>query len=400
MKTVLSIDVAKNKSMIMLMNSDGEILIDSKEIKHNIEEFEKVKEEIKEINPENLTVFMESTGIYHLPVERYFKENGFNTLVINSLTTKNNYDTIRKTKTDKKDCYRLAKLFFVNEVEYHDLSKKDLYANLKAMTRQYFYLTQVNVSCKNRYKRLINICFPELEEIFKSSRIYEETALNFIKAYPHAYIVKEKRIDALYNNLYKTNSRHDYYYKRLAHQIKDIASNSYPGVDKEHSDVKNLSDMAGILQENIKTINELKDKMIETAKQSPYFEIINSFYGIGEVLAAELLGELGDITRFDNHKQLIAFCGLDPTIIQSGKSINVHGAISKRGNKYARWILFNISQMVVKLGHQCPNHPVYNYYLIKKAEGKHYYESLTACSTKILRMLYSMCKNNKTFLSN
>ena len=400
MKTVLSVDIAKNKSMIMLMNSDGEILIDTKEIKHNLEDFEKAKEEIKEINPENLTVFMESTGIYHLPVERYFKENGFNTLVINSLTTKNNYDTIRKTKTDKKDCFRLAKLFFVNEVEYHDLSKKDLYANLKAMTRQYFYLTQVNVSCKNRYKRLINICFPELETIFKSSRIYEETALNFIKAFPHAEIVKEKRIDALYNNLYKTNSRHDYFYKRLAHQIKDIASNSYPGVDKEHSDVKNLSDMACILEENIKTINKLKENMIELAKQSPYFKIINSFYGIGEVLTAELLGELGDITRFDSHKQLIAFCGLDPTIIQSGKSINVHGTISKRGDKYARWILFNISQMIVKLGHQCPEHPVYNYYLMKKAEGKHYYESLTACSTKILRMLYSMCKNNKQFLEN
>ena len=123
MKTVLSIDVAKNKSMIMLMDSEGEILIDSKEIKHNLEEFEKVKKEIEEINPENLTVFMESTGIYHLPVERYFKVNGFNTLVINSLKTKNNYDTIRKTKTDKKECNRLAKLFFVKEVEYHDLSK-------------------------------------------------------------------------------------------------------------------------------------------------------------------------------------------------------------------------------------------------------------------------------------
>ena len=398
MKTVLSVDVAKNKSMIMLINSEGEILIDTKEIKHNLVNFEKVKEEITEINPENLTVFMESTGTYHLPVERYFKENGFNTLVINSLTTKNNYDTIRKTKTDKKDCYRLAKLFFVNEVEYHELSKKDLYANLKAMTRQYFYLTQINISYKNRYKRLINICFPELEKIFKSSRIYEETALNFVKAFPHAYIVKEKRIDALYNNLYKTNSRHDYYYKRLAHEIKEIASNSYPGIDKDHSDVQNLSNIAEMLQNNIKNINELKERMIETAKQSPYFKIINSFYGIGEVLTAELLGELGDITRFDNHKQLIAFCGLDPTIIQSGKSINVHGAISKRGDKYARWILFNISQMVVKLGHQYPEHPVYNYYLKKKAEGKHYYESLTACSTKILRMLYSMCKNNKQFL--
>ena len=398
LKTVLSVDVAKGKSMFMLMNSEGEIFIDSIELKHNLENFNKLKKQVETFEISDLTVFMESTGIYHLPVERYFKENGFNTLVINSLTTKNNYDTIRKTKTDKKDCFRLAKLFFVNEVEYHDLSKKDLYANLKAMTRQYFYLTQVNVSCKNRYKRLINICFPELETIFKSSRIYEETALNFIKVFPHAEIVKEKRIDALYNNLYKTNSRHDYYYKRLAHEIKEIASNSYPGIDKDHSDVQNLSNIAEMLQNNIKNINELKERMIETAKQSPYFKIINSFYGIGEVLTAELLGELGDITRFDNHKQLIAFCGLDPTIIQSGKSINVHGAISKRGDKYARWILFNISQMVVKLGHQYPEHPVYNYYLKKKAEGKHYYESLTACSTKILRMLYSMCKNNKQFL--
>lgn len=121
MKTVLSVDVAKNKSIIMLMNNDGEILIDTKEIKHNLGEFEKVKEEI---NPENLTVFIESTGTYHLPVEIYFKENGFNTLVINSLTTRNNFDTIIKTKTDKKDCYRLAKLFFVNEVSISRNIKK------------------------------------------------------------------------------------------------------------------------------------------------------------------------------------------------------------------------------------------------------------------------------------
>lgn len=35
----------------MLMNSDGEILIDTKEIKNNLEEFEKIKEEIKELIP-------------------------------------------------------------------------------------------------------------------------------------------------------------------------------------------------------------------------------------------------------------------------------------------------------------------------------------------------------------
>lgn len=47
---------------------------------------------------------------------------------------------------------------------------------------------------------------------------------------------------------------------------------------------------------------------------------------------------------------------------------------------------------------QATGSPVRGYLI--KAEGKHYYESLTACSTKILRMLYSMCKNNKQFLEN
>ena len=126
MKAVLSVDVAKGKSMVMLSTEYGEILIEPKEIKHNLKDFDELKNQIDSFKLEDLTIFMESTGIYHLPVERYFKENNFNTLVINSLTTKNNYDTLRKTKTDTKDFMRLAKLFFVNEVEYHDLSKKDL----------------------------------------------------------------------------------------------------------------------------------------------------------------------------------------------------------------------------------------------------------------------------------
>lgn len=397
----MSVDVAKGKSVFMIVNSNGEVVMDCIEIKHNLEEFEKLKNKIEEHKFKELTVFMESTGIYHLPVERYFKENGFKTIVINSLTTKNNYDTLRKTKTDKKDCYRLARLFFVNEVVYHDLSKKGLYANLKALSRQYFYLTQKNVSCKNRYKRLINICFPEIEEIFKSNRIYDDTALNFVTKFPHASIIAETRMDVLYNNMYKTNGRHINMYKTVANKIKEKAKRSYPGVDKNHADVNNLSNMAKIVKSNNEIINQLKNEMIELAKQSPYFEIINSIYGIGETFAAEILGELGDITRFESHKELIAFCGLDPTIMQSGKTINVHGTISKRGNKYVRYILFNCSKTMVKLGSKYyPDHPIFVYYQKKKAEGKHYYESLTACLTKILRMLYSMCKNNKQFLEN
>ena len=51
--------------------------------------------------------------------------------------------------------------------------------------------------------------------------------------------------------------------------------------------------------------------------------------------ASLIIAELKDITRFNNIKQINTSCGLDPTIVQSGKSINYHGQISKRGNKYA-----------------------------------------------------------------
>ena len=49
--------------------------------------------------------------------------------------------------------------------------------------------------------------------------------------------------------------------------------------------------------------------------------------------------------------------------------MNVHGSISKRENKYAKWILFNISQMIIKLGHQCPEHSIHNYSLTKKQKA-------------------------------
>ena len=77
-------------------------------------------------------------------------------------------------------------------------------------------------------------------------------------------IVKEKRIDALYNNLYKTNGRNLNFYKKLTTTIKIASNNSYPGVGKEHEDTKNLSDMAKIVQSNNNVINELRNKMIES----------------------------------------------------------------------------------------------------------------------------------------
>ena len=192
-----------------------------------------------------------------------------------------------------------------------------------------------------------------------------------------------------------TNNRHLNYYKRKANIIKEYAANSYPGVSENSEDVNNLKQLANVIIDITKQKDEVKNRLIELAKQTKNFNNIVSIFGIADLSASLIIAELKDITRFNNIKQINASCGLDPTIIQSGKSINYHGPISKRGNRYARKILFNCSRNIVSLSakHDKKN-PIYVYYQKKKQEGKHYYACLTACSTKLIRIIYALCMNN------
>lgn len=51
--------------------------------------------------------------------------------------------------------------------------------------------------------------------------------------------------------------------------------------------------------------------MTKIAQELPAFEIYTSIPGIGSSTAAQLIGELGDLTRFDNSNQINAYVGID-----------------------------------------------------------------------------------------
>lgn len=401
MKSVLSIDVANGKSEVLLLNEYGEVLIEPYEVKHCLSEFNLLKEKIDSFNLENLTIFMESTSTYHLPIQRFFINNNYNVQVINPILGKNNTRNLRKTKTDMEDCYNLADLFFKNTVKIHTKNMNDIYASMIELSRQEKHLTESLVRSKNRFKQIIANAFPEYTKCFTSNDIYGETSINFIKEFPHAEIIKNKRIDALANNLFKSSKGYTSYSRCLtkAKKIKELANNSYPGIESNSCEVKNLINIIDIINYNSKKLNECKQEIIKLAKQTPYFNIINSIYGIGETSAAQIIAELGDINRFENIKQLNAFCGLDPTIIQSGKSINYNGPISKRGNRNARKILFITCCSIIRSSvlHNIDN-DILIYYRKKQTENKHFKECITACSTKLLRIIFAMCKNNSLYV--
>lgn len=389
MQTVLAIDVAKGKSMVSLITDCGEVLIEPYEINHSKVDFDNLNQKISNLKLDNMSVIMESTGIYHRPVERYFLENNYNVYTINALYSKMYKRNLRKTKTDKLDCISLSELFFTTDFKQY-IKPDELYLNMNALSRQYFALSELNSNLKNRYKNLLYLCFPEYELIFKNQAIYSDIALNFISKYPHAEIISNTRIDCLQNFFKQNNFR---YWKYKTMKIKDLAKESYPSVSKNDEIVSNLSSISKLIYNYEKEIDDLKTKLINYAKQSDYFNKINSIFGLGDLTTALIIAELGDINRFNNIKELTAYCGLDPSIKQSGKTINIHGPISKSGNKYMRKILFVSILNIIRLSSLCQQeNDIEIYYRKKRNEGKHHYAATIACTTKLLRQILALCK--------
>jgi len=85
-----------------------------------------------------------------------------------------------------------------------------------------------------------------------------------------------------------------------------------------------LSSAAEIMKQLVQDIETAHDKLWEAIFSEANTElqkqetIINSHIGCGAKLSAIISSEAGDIRRFASAKQLIAYAGIDPKVIQSG----------------------------------------------------------------------------------
>jgi transposase len=86
---------------------------------------------------------------------------------------------------------------------------------------------------------------------------------------------------------------------------------------------------------------ELDQQIRETLEQSPWAKLsaaLQALRGIGPVVAATLVAEVGDFTRFAHPRQLVAYFGLAPGEHSSGGTVRPRG-ITKAGNAMARSVL-------------------------------------------------------------
>ena len=122
--------------------------------------------------------------------------------------------------------------------------------------------------------------------------------------------------------------------------------------------ISQISFIESQVQEVEQRISELLDKL-----NSP----ITTIPGIGKVIGATILGEIGDIKRFATPAKLAQYAGLDSKIEQSGTSQDFGGKMTKRGSPYLRTALFRAALVASNTD------PVFKaFYRKKRAEGKHH----------------------------
>ena len=66
------------------------------------------------------------------------------------------------------------------------------------------------------------------------------------------------------------------------------------------------------------------------------YRAIQALHGVGPVLAAVFVAEIGDITRFDSPHRLCSWAGMTPTHRESDTKIR-RGSITKQGSRLLRW---------------------------------------------------------------
>jgi transposase len=79
--------------------------------------------------------------------------------------------------------------------------------------------------------------------------------------------------------------------------------------------------------------------LLQTSHWAPLLAALQALKGVGPVVAATIIAEVGDFTRFAHPRQLVAYFGLAPGEHSSGSTVRSRG-ITKAGNAIARTVLW------------------------------------------------------------
>lgn len=377
----VGIDISKYKHDFCIVSNTGEVIIENCSFDNNKKGFQQLLEKLKPYNKSEVHIAFEATGHYSVNLELLLIIQGYSFMKINPLIIHQflKARSLRRTKTDKADALTIVQ--YLMSVPYKPNSNLlyNIYT-LKSLCRSRELLIKEKSKFAVLLTNELDKSFPELKSFFNNT--ISTTFLYILDKYKNtSHIALMKDYDSI-----RKVSHGKFSYAKFA-KLKELAKNSVGHHDKN-------SDL--LISTYISIYNHFNDKINPIDKQiSTIIKELNpkmlTIPGIGEISAATILAEYGDIKNFSSPAKMLAFAGLEPSVIESG-TLSSNGKMVKHGSGHLRYSIMNIALIILKY-----SPTFYDYYLKKRSEGKCHRVALSHVCKKLIRVIYSLEKYNNDF---
>lgn len=386
----LGIDIGKNTHVASLIDETSKPLFKAFSFSNTTEGADSLLEKLSVHinNPAAVEIGMEATGHYWLSIYSFLVEKGFTVHVVNPIQTDGwrRGTEIRKRKTDIIDSVLIAELIRYGDFVETSLSDEDT-MSLRNLSRFRSYLVSSIGDLKRKVLCVLDQVFPEYQSAF--SDIFGETSKELLSHFQTAddfENITSEQLEAVLENV-----SHKAFAKSKISQISELAATSF-GLkfcrDSFSLQLKLLLEQIKFIEAQVSDV-EAEIKAVLEKIDSP----ITTIPSIGDINAAVILGEIGDIARFSNASKLAAYAGIDASVRQSGEYQATNNKMSKRGSPYLRKALFQAA--LVAAFHD----PVFSaFYQKKRSEGKHHLTAVGAVARKLCNTIFAVLKYNTPYI--
>ena len=329
-------------------------------------------------------VTMESSGHYWMPLASHLGRHGVPVALVNPLRAKYFAKSrMNRTKSDPADARSLALMAMQDRP-----TARDPLDGVELRQAARFAMTLVTEQARvcQRLIRLVELGFPELAELFGDPAC--RTAREVLRVAPTAAAARRKRTGTLADA--NAGPGHRRLGATKAERSKDAAATSIAVAELDEEvafEVDMLLDQYDLYEAQIERAEDHLASLLdgELARR------LRTIPGVGPATCAVLIAEIGDIWRFDDVDQLLAYAGVHPAERSSGKkgaNPETSWHMSKAGNAHLRAAAYRMA--VVGVTH---NPVIRAHYERKRKAGKSKMNALGHCMSKALNLVWGVWRN-------
>jgi transposase len=347
---VVSIDCAKARSKFMLTDFFGAMLIPPTVVEHGQAAFraahDRIQEAIHRHRVVDQLVAIERTGEYHRPVQRFFRDAGYDTRLVHPYASKQYRQSADPgNKTDDTD---LAAIFraAVNGFGLIDPPWSADYLHLQFLGRQRRDLVHKTTTLRCQLREVLHAIMPGYAECFP--KLWESTVvLPVARHFGSAELICQAGRDGLNRFLRQAKLRA---LPTTLPKIVAWAENAPPAHPAPSYHQQMLAAIEDDLLGKNQHICRLEQTIASLLARSPYILLL-ALPRINVVSAADLAGEMGPPELYANANAITGRAGLAPSRYQSDQVDRPHGRLRRTGHRKLRFALLQIADHLIAHNH-------------------------------------------------